>query len=86
MNHIERFKAICAGEKPDYVPIFGFGGGSEGMRKKSEKLTAAAPKGSSENDYTPIWNMHAGNYNCLTQRTALDSLAHKHGCARIHTQ
>ena len=29
-------------------PIFGFGGGLEGMRKKSEKLTAAAPKGSSE--------------------------------------
>ena len=26
MNHIERFKAVCAGEKPDYVPIFGLPG------------------------------------------------------------
>ena len=26
MNHIERFKAVCAGEKPDYFPIFGFPG------------------------------------------------------------
>jgi len=26
MNHIERFKAICAGQEPDYVPIFGIPG------------------------------------------------------------
>ncbi len=26
MNRIERFKAVCAGEQPDYVPIFGMPG------------------------------------------------------------
>ena len=30
MNDLERFKAVCAFEKPDYVPIFGFPG-SPGM-------------------------------------------------------
>ena len=30
MNDIERFRAICHFEKPDYVPIFGFPG-SPGM-------------------------------------------------------
>ena len=26
MNDLERFKAICHFEQPDYIPIFGFGG------------------------------------------------------------
>jgi len=26
MNHIERFKAVCSGQEPDYVPIFGIPG------------------------------------------------------------
>lgn len=30
MNDLERFKAVCHGEQPDYVPIFGFPG-SPGM-------------------------------------------------------
>ncbi len=42
MNDIERFKAVCAGERPDYVPIFGFRGApgmSQGaMRKTHERL------------------------------------------------
>ena len=42
MNHLERFKAICHFEKPDYVPIFGFSGApgmSRGaMRKTHERL------------------------------------------------
>ena len=42
MNNIERFKAICNSEKPDYVPIFGFPGspGMAGgcMRKTHERL------------------------------------------------
>jgi len=44
MNDVERFKAVCAGEKPDYVPIFGFPGApgmSRGcMRKTHERLVA----------------------------------------------
>ncbi len=42
MNDIERFRAVCAGERPDYVPIFGFPGApgmSRGaMRKTHERL------------------------------------------------
>ena len=42
MNDLERFKAICNFEKPDYVPIFGFPGspGMSGgcMRKTWERL------------------------------------------------
>jgi len=42
MNDLERFKAVCAGERPDYVPIFGFSGApgmSQGaMRKTHERL------------------------------------------------
>lgn len=42
MNHLERFKAICHFEQPDYVPIFGFAGApgmSHGaMRKTHERL------------------------------------------------
>ena len=30
MNHLERFKAVCNGERPDYVPIFA-GHGAPGM-------------------------------------------------------
>ena len=26
MNDLERFVAVARGEKPDYIPIFGFGG------------------------------------------------------------
>jgi hypothetical protein len=42
MDNLERFKAVCAGERPDYVPIFGFLGApgmSQGaMRKTHERL------------------------------------------------
>ena len=42
MNNLDRFKAICHFEKPDYVPIFGFPGapGMSGgaMRKTWERL------------------------------------------------
>jgi len=42
MNDLERFRAICHFEKPDYVPIFGFAGApgmSHGaMRKTHERL------------------------------------------------
>lgn len=40
MNDLERFKAICRGEKPDYVPIFGFPGApgvSQGAMKKTHQ-------------------------------------------------
>ncbi len=44
MNDLERFKAVCRGEKPDYVPIFGFPGapGMSGgaMAKTHERLVA----------------------------------------------
>ena len=42
MTHLERFKAVCHFEQPDYVPIFGFAGApgmSHGaMRKTHERL------------------------------------------------
>lgn len=42
MNHRERFLAVCRGETPDYMPIFGFPGApgmSDGaMRKTHERL------------------------------------------------
>ncbi len=42
MNDLKRFKAVCAGERPDYVPTFGFPGapGMSGgaMRKTHERL------------------------------------------------
>jgi len=38
MNDLERFKAVVHGEKPDYVPIFGFPG-APGMSRGCMKLT-----------------------------------------------
>ncbi|MCD6415979.1 MAG: hypothetical protein J7M08_04720 [Planctomycetes bacterium] len=38
MNDLERFKAVCAGEQPDYVPIFGFPG-APGMSRGAMKKT-----------------------------------------------
>lgn len=38
MNDLERFKAICAGETPDYIPIFGFPG-APGMSRGAMKKT-----------------------------------------------
>ncbi|NPV47126.1 MAG: hypothetical protein HPY69_09200 [Armatimonadetes bacterium] len=38
MNDRERFLAVCRGEKPDYVPIFGFPG-SPGMSRGAMKYT-----------------------------------------------
>jgi len=42
VNHLERFKAVCRFEQPDYVPIFGFSGApgmSQGaMRKTWQRL------------------------------------------------
>ena len=44
MNDLERFTAVCLGEKPDYAPIFGFPGApgmSRGcMRKTHDRLLA----------------------------------------------
>ncbi len=44
MNDMERFTAVCRGEKPDYVPIFGFHGApgmSRGCMKKTyDRLVA----------------------------------------------
>jgi len=41
MNQRERFLAIAAGRKPDYVPIFGFNGapGMSGVHKRGESLS-----------------------------------------------
>jgi uroporphyrinogen decarboxylase len=38
MNDLERFLTVCRGEKPDYVPIFGFPG-SPGMSRGAMKYT-----------------------------------------------
>lgn len=38
MNDIERFKAVCAGEKPDYVPIFAVPG-APGMSRGTMRTT-----------------------------------------------
>lgn len=38
MNDLERFKAVCAFEKPDYIPIFGFPG-SPGMSGGGMRIT-----------------------------------------------
>ena len=49
MNERELFKAICAGQKPDYVPIFGFEGAPGmslgAMRKTHERLVATGMPG-----------------------------------------
>ena len=38
MTHLERFKAVCNFEQPDYVPIFGFAG-APGMSHGAMRLT-----------------------------------------------
>jgi len=42
MNDLERFKAVCRGERPDYVPIFSFSGapgmGGGAMAKTHQRL------------------------------------------------
>ena len=38
MNDLVRFRAICLGEKPDYIPIFGFPG-APGMSRGCMKKT-----------------------------------------------
>jgi len=38
MNDVERFKAVCAGERPDYVPIFAIPG-APGMSRGAMRIT-----------------------------------------------
>ena len=49
MNDLERFLAICRGEQPDYVPIYGFPGApgmSRGcMAKTHDRLRATGMPG-----------------------------------------